>query len=366
MAHAKQSVALVFGGESSEHSVSCATAVGVRSALLEAGKYDVIGIGIGRDGRSWLTEIDATWKLDGGAPEVVASGDEVIWPLGGGAILVRTAAGEVRELSDVAVVFPLLHGLNGEDGSIQGLLQLCHLPYVGNGVLASAAAMDKSVAKAIFRDAGIPVAPSVSVTRARWVSDPETVFEQIAELGSGELFVKPARSGSSVGVTLVKNRDQLGPAIAEALRHDRVAIVEVRLFGREIECAVLESPDDAEPRISQPGEIVMLTRDFYDYESKYLDSNASELVVPTQLSDIEQRELVRLARRAFRSLGCSGLARVDFFLTDKGWYLTEVNTMPGFTPISMYPNLWRVTGMEFPELVSALVEMGIAAGTSPR
>jgi D-alanine-D-alanine ligase len=362
----KQAVALVFGGESSEHSVSCATAAGVSNALRESGDYEVIGIGIGRDGRAWLTDLDLSWRLDRGSPEVTASGDEIVWPLGGGAIRVRKVSGEIRELSEVAVVFPLLHGLNGEDGSIQGLLQLCHLPYVGNGVLASAAAMDKSVAKAIFRDAGIPVAPGVSVTRARWVSDPETVFGLIGELGSEELFVKPARSGSSVGVTLVKSRDQLGPAIAEALRHDRVAIVEVRLIGREIECAVLESIDDAEPKVSQPGEIVMHTRDFYDYESKYLDAGAAELLVPTTITESEQQELVRLARRAFRALGCTGLARVDFFLTDQGWYLTEVNTMPGFTPISMYPNLWRVSGKPFPELVTDLVRLGIASGTSPR
>ena len=363
---AKPVIALVFGGESSEHSVSCATAAGVYSALIEAGKYEVLGIGIARDGRSWLCEIDSFWRLDDGSPKVSESGEEIIWPIGGGRIRVRRESGETRELPELAVVFPLLHGLNGEDGSIQGLLQLCHLPYVGNGVLASAAAMDKSIAKAIFRDAGIPVAPGVSITRASWVSDPETALEKVRDLGGGDLFVKPARSGSSVGVTLVKDRKQLAAAIAEALKHDRVAIVETRLFGREIECAVLEGVGNTEPRVSLPGEIVMQSRDFYDYEAKYLDANAAKLLVPTQLTEGEQSEMIRLARRAFRALGCSGLARTDFFLTPEGWFLTEVNTMPGFTPISMYPNLWRVSGLSFAELVAELVELGIAAGTNPR
>lgn len=362
----KQTIALIFGGESSEHSVSCATAAGVYSALVESGQFAVIGIGIGQDGRSWLCEIDADWRLDSGNPKVVPSGEQIVWPIGGGPVQVRNLVGETRELPDLAAVFPLLHGLNGEDGSIQGLLQLCHLPYVGNGVLASAAAMDKSVAKAIFRDAGLQVAPGVSISRQRWVNDPETALAKVSELGAGDLFVKPARSGSSVGVTLVKNRNQLGPAISEALKHDQVAIVERRLFGREIECAVLEATGDAEPRVSLPGEIVMRTRDFYDYEAKYLDAHAAELLAPANLSELEQADMTRLARKAFRALGCSGLARIDFFLTADGWYLTEVNTMPGFTPISMYPNLWRVSGLSFSELVTELVQLGIAAGTSPR
>lgn len=363
---AKPVIALVFGGESSEHSVSCATAAGVYSALLATGKYEVLLIGIARDGTTWLSQIDANWRLDSGRPEVSPTEERILWPIGGGRIRSQRASGATRELPEVAVVFPLLHGLNGEDGSIQGLLQLCHLPYVGNGVLASAAAMDKSIAKAIFRDAGIPVAPGVSISRSRWVNDPETGLAQVRELGAGDLFVKPSRSGSSVGVTLVTDRKRLDSAISDALKHDSVAIVETRLIGREIECAVLEATDDAQPRVSLPGEIVMRTRDFYDYESKYLEPDAAELLAPTILSDSERAEMVRLARKAFVALGCSGLARIDFFLTKAGWYLTEVNTMPGFTPISMYPKLWRVSGLDFADLVSELVDLGISAGTSPR
>jgi D-alanine-D-alanine ligase len=261
------------------------------------------------------------------------------------------------------VVFPLLHGKNGEDGTIQGLLQLAKLPFIGNGVLASAAAMDKAIAKAIFRDAGIPVADSLVLRRQSFIDDPESALEKLAHWQhQPPLFVKPARSGSSVGVSLVTEAAELVPAIIGAFEHDATVLVEPRLVGRELECSVLESRDDSPHRVSLAGEIIMKTRAFYDYQAKYLETDAAELVAPAELSDRELNQMQALARRAFDALGCTGLARTDFFLTESGFVLTEVNTMPGFTPISMYPRLWQVSGLEYRELITELIELGIERG----
>lgn len=363
----KTRIAIVFGGESSEHSVSCVTALGVLGAIDQA-KYEVIPIGITKSGKFVTAEINPNWKLSD-SPEV-SDGDEIIWPLGSqqkNRTLRVNRNGQVSNFGEVDVVFPVLHGPNGEDGSIQSLLQLCHIPYVGNGILASAAAMDKVYAKGLFRNSGISVAKDYVVSKEVWAKNShEEILSKIENQISYPQFVKPSRSGSSVGVSLVRNREELSSAIDLALSLDRNALVEERIIGREVECSVLEDPSSPDGlRVSLAGEIVVSGREFYDYEAKYLDAGA-ELIVPTSLTDPELSEMHVLAKKAFRAVGCSALARTDFFLTESGFVLTEINTMPGFTPISMYPKLWQVTGISYPELIERLISLAIAAGTEPR
>lgn len=358
---AKTRVALVFGGASSEHEVSCTTAAGVLSAI-DLDRFEVLAIGITKTGAFVHTEIDPAWQL-ADRPEVSDNGTRVNWPLGGGELTVSRGE-SFSSLGLVDVVFPLLHGINGEDGSIQGLCQLAGLPYVGNGVASSAVAMDKVLAKAICRDAGIPVADSLTIRLRDWLADPESALERLRGFHSFPLFVKPSRSGSSVGVSMVHKAEELVPAIVAAFEHDSTVLVEPRLIGRELECAVLEGRGNAAHRVSLAGEIVMKTREFYDYEAKYLEPDAAELIAPASLSRAELGKMQALARRAFDALGCAGLARTDFFLTEDGFVLTEVNTMPGFTPISMYPRLWQVSGLTYSALVSELIELGLAAGTA--
>ena len=363
----KTRIAIVFGGESSEHSVSCVTALGVLGAI-DKNKYEVVPIGITKSGKFVAAEINQNWKL-ADSPEV-PDGDEIIWPLGsvsGNRTLRINKNGQVSNLVEVDVVFPVLHGPNGEDGSIQSLLQLCHIPYVGNGILASAAAMDKVYAKGLFRNSGIKVAADFVVSRELWdKKNHEEVLDQVEDRIPYPQFVKPSRSGSSVGVSLVRTREELSVAIDLALSLDRNALIEERIFGREVECSVLEDPTSADGlRVSLAGEILVSGREFYDYEAKYLDGGA-DLVVPAKLTDAELSEMHQLAKKAFRAVGCSALARTDFFLTDSGFVLTEINTMPGFTPISMYPKLWQVSGIGYPELIERLINLAIAAGTEPR
>jgi D-alanine-D-alanine ligase len=352
----KTKLALIYGGASAEHSVSCVTAVGVKSAI-DLQRYELIEIGITRGGKFVLESINADWKL-ADFPEVSSLSPAVIMPLGGGEL--RLSSGEVLGRIDLA--FPLLHGPNGEDGSIQGLLQLCQIPYVGNGVLASAVAMDKSKAKAVFRDAGIQVSEHVLISRGEFSRDPNSCLESAAGFSEFPVFVKPSQSGSSVGVSKVHEFSELKAAIELALSHDEFALVEECIVGREIECSVLEYPN-GELKVSLAGEIVVTTREFYDYEAKYLGGGA-DLRVPTNLSAQELSELHELAIKAFRSLGCSGLARTDFFLTEAGFILTEVNTMPGFTPISMYPALFEASGVSYQKLVATLLETGLTRGSS--
>ena len=351
-----QTIALLFGGASSEHSVSCVTALGVYQAI-DKSKYRVIEIGITRSGKFVNQAVNLNWRL-ADLPEVSESAPEVTLQPGSGAIEI---SGERIELD---LVFPVLHGPNGEDGSVQGLIQLMGLPYAGNGVLASALAMEKSKAKAVFRDAGLTVAQELVIERTNWSLDKDSELVRAKNFVHGDVFVKPSRSGSSVGVTLVKQQSELETAIELALSLDQTALVEKRIFGREVECAVLERPN-GELIVSLAGEIVVTGREFYDFEAKYLDGGA-ELRVPTALTNAELAKMHELAIKAFRALGCSGLARTDFFLTDSGFVLTEVNTMPGFTPISMYPSLFAATGIDYAELVETLIQTGFARGTDPR
>lgn len=351
-----QTIALIYGGQSSEHSVSCVTALGVLSAIDQS-KYRVLQIGITKSGQFTEAPLNLDWTL-AQHPEVLGGHEIAFRP---GSNLVALASGESVKID---LAFPVLHGPNGEDGSVQGLLQLMGVPYVGNGVLASSLAMEKSKAKAVFRDAGLRVANELVIQRTNWKLNPQGELARAKAFANFDVFVKPSRSGSSVGVTLVKDQADLAAAIELALGLDQTALVEERVFGREVECSVLEKPS-GELLVSVAGEIVVTGREFYDYEAKYLDGGA-DLLVPTSLSAAELSQMQDLAIKAFRALGCSGLARTDFFLTDSGFVLTEVNTMPGFTPISMYPSLFAASGISYPELVETLIQTGFARGTDPR
>jgi D-alanine-D-alanine ligase len=353
-----QRIALVYGGESPEHSVSCVSALGVRRAI-DSEQYEVIEVGVTRSGRFVLHPINDDWQLSAN-PEVPEASPELIWPVGGGELRMTSGI----SLGKIDLAFPVLHGPGGEDGSFQGLMQLCHIPYVGNGVMASALAMDKARAKSVFRDAGLTVADDIRISRSGYMFDQAGSLAKAQKMLDPDCFVKPARSGSSVGVTLVKSANDLQMAIELALSYDQTCLVEKRVHGREVECSVLEKVT-GEIVVSKAGEIVVHGRDFYDYEAKYLDGGA-DLKVPTDLSAAQLEELQSLAIKAFEALGCQGLARTDFFLTDSGFVITEVNTMPGFTPISMYPALWQASGMSYRQLIEQLIQTGLSFGSEPR
>lgn len=346
-------LALIYGGASPEHSVSCVSALGVYSAI-DKKKYEVIPIGITPSGRFVLHHIDSNWKLTD-YPRVSEASPEVIMPIGGGEL--KLAGGE--SLGQIDIAFPVLHGVNGEDGSIQGLLQLCGMKYVGNGVLASSLAMDKVYSKRIFRQAGLVVAEEMVIDRQSWTLDSSKMLEKAGSFLSPACFVKPARSGSSVGVTKVKENSLLAEAIESAFEFDDKVLIEKQVVGREVECSVLERSDGS-LQVSLAGEIKLHGSEFYDYNAKYIDDSA-ELVVPTSLNQEELRQMQQAAITAFRAIGCSGLARTDFFLTEQGFVITEINTMPGFTPISMYPSLLAASGVSYPELVETLIQTGLTA-----
>ncbi len=362
-------VAVIFGGRSSEHAISCVSAGSVMRALDPA-RYDVVPIGLTPDGR-WVLESVDPERLrinDGELPQVFDDGSSVV--LAGDPtrteIAVQAAGDVPRSLAAVDVVFPVLHGPYGEDGTIQGLLEMAGVPYIGSGVLASAAAMDKGAMKAMFAVAGLNQAPYVVVTDRQWRTDQQGSMERIEALGF-PMFVKPARAGSSVGITKVKDASTLVNAIEEARKHDPKIVVEAGVAdAREIECGVLVDADGA-PRASICAEIIVHgNHEFYDFEAKYLD-DAAELVVPASLTADELRDVQELSVRAFEALGCEGLARCDFFLTSDGrWLINEVNTMPGFTSISMYPRVWAESGIEYPALVDALVQDALRRGTGLR
>lgn len=355
-------VAVVFGGRSSEHEISCSTASGVLSSI-DRERFEVIPVGITKDGAFTYQPDDAErFRMNPEAmPVVEDNGTRVVWPDSIASRELRYIEGGVlHSLGRVDVAFPILHGPWGEDGTIQGLFELIGLPYVGNGVLASATAMDKDATKKLLAAAGVPVAPWVTITPEAWAADAARQEQRARGLGL-PVFVKPARAGSSVGVTKVKDWSELAAALAVAWQHDGHALVEGAIEGREIECGVLSARDGGEPRVSLPGEIVMRSREFYDYAAKYLDPEAAELVCPTELRERELWELQRVAARAFTAIGGSGLARVDCFFTGSEFIVNEVNTMPGFTPISMFPKCWQASGIGYRELITELIELGLAA-----
>ncbi|NNC11000.1 D-alanine--D-alanine ligase [Planctomonas sp. JC2975] len=356
----KRVLVLLFGGRSSEHSISCATARGVLGAL-DRDRYDVIPVGITRDGSFVLERDDpAAFALDPDAlPEVRDDGSRVRWP---DSVRSRELTverdGVVTSLGEVDVVFPILHGLWGEDGTIQGLLELAGIPYVGSGVLGSALGMDKHYTKTVLQAAGIQVAPWVTVTREEWERGQDAVADRVRTLGS-PLFVKPARAGSSVGVTKITSAEGLGDALEVAFAEDGKALVESAVVGREVEIGVLGARPGEAPRASVAGEIVVSTRGFYDFEAKYLGAPGVDLVCPADLTDDQLAEMQALAVRAFQAIDAGGLSRVDFFLTDDGWVINEVNTMPGFTPISMFPKVWQESGFSYPELIDELIDLAL-------
>jgi D-alanine-D-alanine ligase len=381
----KLRVGILFGGRSGEHEVSLLSAASVLNAI-DKEKYEVVPIGITKDGR-WLTAEHAENLLQGklvleprnlraGDPEtttsaaVLARGEAVIVPpepvhRRSGLVPFQTDAAMMRRASDrainVDVIFPVLHGTFGEDGTIQGLLELADIPYVGAGVLGSAAGMDKDIMKSLFIAAGIPIVKHVTILRGAWEKDPKKVQKLVESKLTYPVFVKPANLGSSVGISKAHNRKELGPAVEEAAKFDRKIVIEQGVGGkkekaREIECAVLGND---EPAASVPGEIVP-GKEFYDYTAKYVDEG-SQLIIPAKLTKAETKKVQELAVAAFQAVDCSGLARVDFLMDPKTGkiFLNEINTMPGFTAISMYPKLWGASGLAYADLIDRLIQLGI-------
>lgn len=391
---AKLRVGILFGGRSGEHEVSLLSAAAVVNAIDKT-QYEVVPIGITKDGR-WLTAEHAERLLKGkgedgvgaratqtqlraGDPEatpgaaVLATGESVVVPpeparRDAGLVPFQTDA-NLRRASDrainVDVIFPVLHGTFGEDGTIQGLLELADIAYVGAGVLGSSAGMDKDIMKSLFRAAGLPIVKHVTILRGQFESLSKEAPKKLQKLVESKLkypvFVKPANLGSSVGISKAHDRKELGPAIAEAAKFDRKIVIEEGVGGkknkaREIECAVLGNDD---PKASIAGEIVPC-KEFYDYDAKYL-AEGSELVIPAKITKAEMKTVQRLAIAAFQAVDCTGLARVDFLMDPKSRriYVNEINTMPGFTAISMYPKLWGATGVSYPELIDRLIQLGI-------
>lgn len=370
----KPRVAVVFGGRSSEHAISVVTAGAVLRSI-DRTKYDVLPIGITTEGRWALTadEPDRMGIADRRLPSVEelaesTEGDVVLSVDPGNREVVYSEQGSVpKALGEVDVVFPVLHGPYGEDGTLQGLLELSGVPYVGAGVLASAVGQDKEYMKRVFLSYGLPVGPYEVIRPREWQLDPSGARKKIVDFAAEHgwpIFVKPARAGSSMGITKVDALEGLEDAIEEAQRHDPKILVESLLRGREIECGVLEFEDG--PRASVPAEIPPVTsHEFYDFEAKYIDAAAG--LVPAPLTEEQTAEVQRLAVEAFDAVSCEGLVRADFFLTeDGGFVINEINTMPGFTPISMYPRMWQESGVGYPELIDRLIQAALRRPTGLR
>jgi D-alanine-D-alanine ligase len=394
----KLRVGVLFGGRSGEHEVSLLSAASVLHAI-DKEKYEVVPIGITKDGR-WLTSADAENLLTGklvleprqlraGDPDttspaaVLARGEAVVVPpepvhRQTGLVPFQTDAALMRRASDrainVDVIFPVLHGTFGEDGTIQGLLELADIPYVGAGVLGSAAGMDKDIMKSLFMASGLPIVKHVTILRSAWESDRKSTQKLIEKKLKYPVFVKPANLGSSVGISKAHDRKELGPAIEEAAKFDRKIVIEQGVGGnkgkaREIECSVLGNDN---PAASVPGEIVP-GKEFYDYTAKYLDEG-SQLIIPAKLSKAQAKTVQELAVKAFQAVDCSGLARVDFLMEPGGSsgksggkiYLNEINTMPGFTSISMYPKLWAASGLGYADLIDRLIQLALERHTDKK
>jgi D-alanine-D-alanine ligase len=344
-------VAILFGGRSAEHEVSIASAASVIRALDPA-KYEIVPIGIGKDGR-WLIGDSAQRML----ADTIRKGRRVFLPPEPGAsALFHFDPGTTGPATGVDVVFPVLHGTYGEDGTVQGLLELAALPYVGCGVLASSVGMDKEVQKRLFEHAGLPVVKYLSLSRSRWEAKPEDVLEDIQRRFQFPLIVKPATLGSSVGITKAHDVAELASALDLAAEFGRKILVERAVEGREIEVSVL---GNEEPRASVPGEIIS-HREFYDYEAKYTEEG-TQYLVPALLKIRQTTKVQDYAVRAFQAIEGRGMARVDFFLEHHTGrlYVNEINTIPGFTSISMYPRLWEASGISYPELIDRLIQLAI-------
>ena len=359
-------VLLLFGGRSSEHPISCITAAGVLHAA-DPERWDVVPVGVAPSGLWSHGEVDAAaFALDGGELPAVPEPERPVSLRARPGGAVELVGGDGEDLGAVDVVFPLLHGPWGEDGTLQGMFETLGLPYVGCGVLSSAVGMDKHFMKVAFEAAGLEVGPWETVTDRQWRRDPEAALARAGALAY-PLFVKPARGGSSFGITKVESPEDLRAAVEEARRFDPKVVVEAGILGREIECAVLDGRAGDAPRASLPGEIVVKGADaghqFYDFEAKYQDREAAQLSCPAELPEEEIERLRSLAVRAFEAVDGAGLGRCDFFFTPDGrWVVNEINTMPGFTPISMYPAMWERTGTAYPELITELLELALERG----
>ena len=355
-------VAVLYGGRSGEHEVSLQSAASVIN-FLDRDRFEIVPVAIDKDGRWLLNDISL---LEGkkslpvfkNAPKVMLLPNPAD-PDSGSALIRLGESGEPRGID---VVFPVMHGPLCEDGTIQGLLELADLPYVGCGVLASAVAMDKEMTKRLARDAGIPIVPYLALKHEVWRKEESQWAKTIEEELGYPVFIKPANLGSSVGIHKVKERGELDSALEDAFRYDRKVLVEAAVNAREIELSILENPEaGAEPLVSVPGEVDP-THEFYSYEAKYLDDNGAALIIPANLDPAEVKQAQDLGRMAFAILECEGMARVDLFLdrTNGRFFLNEVNTIPGFTSISMYPKLWEASGIPYQELLSRLVDLAIS------
>ncbi len=361
-------VGILFGGRSGEHEVSLLSAASILKAI-DPKKYDVVPVGITKGGR-WVTTAGATALLSG---STAALADDL--PSQDKGLTAVTAAGSIQPTAlgaslKVDVIFPVLHGTFGEDGTIQGLFELANIAYVGSGVLGSAAAMDKDIMKRLFAAAGLPTPKHVSFLRGEWNSTPKKIVKRAEEVLKYPMFVKPANLGSSVGISKAHNRKELGPAIDLAANYDRKIVIEQGVGAskskpsgkaRELEVAVLGNNS---PEASVVGEIVP-GKEFYDYEAKYL-SDASVPIIPAKLTRSQMRQIREMAIAAFRACDCAGLARVDFLMEPESKngkpgriFVNEVNTLPGFTKISMYPKLWEASGLAYPELIDRLIELAL-------
>jgi D-alanine-D-alanine ligase len=357
-------VAVLYGGRSGEHEISLQSAASV-IRHLDPDRFEIVPISVDKTGRWRLNDVSLIEAAKGAkALPIYKDAPDVVLPpnsLQGGANLLPLTAGSTAPRV-IDVVFPVMHGPLCEDGTIQGLLELADLPYVGNGVLASAVGMDKDVAKRLARDAGIPIVPYIALKKEKWAREKATIASRVEKELGLPVFVKPANMGSSVGVHKVKETGVLQGAIQDAFRYDTKILVEKAIAAREIECAALESPDEGEaPMISIAGEIVP-SHEFYSYEAKYLDENGAALLIPAKLSAAEMAQVQKIAAQAFTTLECEGMARVDFFLDKNSgqFYFNEVNTIPGFTSISMYPKMWEASGIKYSELLSRLIDLAIA------
>ena len=366
----KPRVAVVFGGRSSEHGISCVTAGSVLAAI-DRDAYDVVPVGIATDGR-WVLEADEPARLairGNDLPEVDAERSPValMGATTGTDLVVTDPASVPSVVGEVDVVFPLLHGPWGEDGTLQGMLEMAAVRYVGSGVLASAVGMDKAFMKVVLQAAGLPVTPGIVVTRTEWEQDPVGVRTRIEDLGFPS-FAKPARAGSSMGISKIHDVSEVEGALEEAFRHDPKVLVEQSMEGgREVECGVLGTLEGP-PETSRPGEVrTGGDHEFYDFEAKYLADQHTEIDIPADIDAETEQSLRAMAVRAFEALSCEGLARVDFFvMPDGSLVINELNTMPGFTPTSMYPQLWAASGMSYPELVDRLVQLALRRDTGLR
>jgi len=349
----KINVGILFGGKSAEHEVSLQSAKNVIDAL-DKEKYDITLIGIDKTGR-WYLNDTADYLVNSDDPRLIAlkKSDKAVVLLPGDDGQNLRCMPDGRACARIDVIFPVLHGTYGEDGTIQGLLKLANIPFVGAGVLGSAVGMDKDVAKRLLRDAGIPIAEFLVVHA--WEQD-DLDFEEFSQSLGLPLFVKPANAGSSVGVSKVTNEAQFNAAIAEAFKFDNKILIEEFVAGRELECSVLGNES---PIASAVGEIIA-ERDFYSYEAKYIDETGATIEIPATIADNTARAIQQLALKTFKVLCCEGLARVDFFLTkDNRVIVNEINTIPGFTKISMYPKLWEISGIPYRLLINKLIQLAL-------